>query len=98
MTAAPSCVGVTRKRVIVAGFVQGVGFRYSLAGRAEARGVAGWVRNRPDGSVEAVLEGAADVVEALVDWCRAGPRGARVDGVEVYEEEPSGIRGFTIAV
>jgi acylphosphatase len=86
------------KRVIVSGLVQGVGFRYSLAGRAQARDVAGWVRNRPDGSVEALLEGIAAEVEALVDWCRAGPRGARVDRVEVYDERPSGLRGFTITV
>jgi acylphosphatase len=91
-------VRVTAKRVIVSGLVQGVGFRYSLAGRAEARGVSGWVRNRPDGSVEAVLEGPDTEVEALVDWCRAGPRGARIDRVEVHEEEPSGLRGFAISV
>jgi len=84
--------------VILSGLVQGVGFRYSLAGRAKARDVAGCVRNRPDGSVEAVLEGAPDAVGALVEWCRAGPRGARVDGMEVYDEQPSGLRGFTIAV
>jgi acylphosphatase len=89
---------MTAKRVIVSGLVQGVGFRYSLAGRAEARGVAGWVRNRPDGSVEAVLEGAADAVESLVEWSRHGPRGARVDGVEIHDEVPAGMRGFTIAV
>jgi acylphosphatase len=89
---------LTSKRVIVTGFVQGVGFRYSLAGRAEARDVSGWVRNRPDGSVEALLEGVPAEVEALVDWCRVGPRGARVDRVEVYDERPSGLRGFTITV
>jgi acylphosphatase len=89
---------LTSKRVIVSGLVQGVGFRYSLAGRAEARDVAGWVRNCPDGSVEALLEGADGEVEALVDWCRDGPRGARVDRVEVYVEQPSGLRGFTISV
>jgi CBS domain-containing protein len=66
---------VTRKRVIVSGLVQAVGFRYSLAGRAESLDVAGWVRNRPDGSVEAVLEGPVDEVESLVGWCRHGPRG-----------------------
>jgi acylphosphatase len=86
------------KRVIVSGLVQGVGFRYSLAGRAEARDLAGWVRNRPDGSVEALLEGADREVEALVDWCRDGPHGAHVDRVEVYDERPSGLRGFTISV
>ena len=84
--------------MIVSGRVQGVGFRYLLAGRAEARHVAGWVRNRRDGSVEAVFEGASDAVDALVDWCSAGPRGARVDRVEVYDEEPSGVRDFTITV
>jgi acylphosphatase len=89
---------LTCKRVIVSGLVQGVGFRYSLAARAEARGVAGWARNRPDGSVEALFEGAPDAVDALVDWCRDGPRGARVDRVEVYDGEPSGLRGFRITV
>jgi acylphosphatase len=89
---------VTRKRVIVSGLVQAVGFRYSLAGRAESLDVAGWVRNRPDGSVEAVLEGPVDEVESLVGWCRHGPRGARVDGIEIHDEEPAGISGFTISV
>ena len=84
--------------MIVSGRVQGVGFRYSLVGRAAARHVAGWVRNRADGSVEAVLEGAPDAVDALVDWCHSGPRSARVDRVEVYDEEPSGLRDFTITV
>jgi acylphosphatase len=84
--------------VIVSGRVQGVGFRYSLADRAEARGVAGWVRNCADGSVEAVLEGPLEAVESLVDWCRSGPRGARIERVEIHDEEPAGMRGFTIAV
>jgi len=84
--------------VLVSGLVQAVGFRYSLAGRAESLDVAGWVRNRADGSLEAVLEGAGDAVDSLVDWCRHGPRGARVDGVEVHDEEPAGISGFTISV
>jgi len=82
----------------VSGLVQAVGFRYSLASRAEALGVAGWVRNRHDGSVEAVLEGAGDAVGLLVDWCRHGPRAARVDGVQIHDEEPAGITGFTISV
>jgi acylphosphatase len=84
--------------VIVSGLVQGVGFRYSLAARAETRDVAGWARNRPDGSVEAVFEGPSGAVDALVDWCRTGPRGARVDRVEVSDQEPSGLRGFRIGV
>jgi acylphosphatase len=89
---------VTRKRVIVSGVVQAVGFRYSLASRAESLGVAGWVRNRPDGTVEAALEGPRDAVESLVGWCRHGPRGARVDGIEIHDEEPARISGFRIAV
>lgn len=78
------------------GFVQGVGFRYSLARLAESRRVAGWVRNRPDGRVEAVLEGAPDAVDALVDWCRRGPRGARIDDVAVDDEAPEGLSTFRI--
>jgi acylphosphatase len=87
---------VTRRRVVVHGSVQGVGFRYSLARQADTRGVAGWVRNCGDGSVEAVLEGSADAVMPLVSWCREGPRGAGVDRVEVTEEEPEGLNGFRI--
>jgi acylphosphatase len=88
---------VIRKRVLVRGLVQGIGFRYSLVTQAELRGIAGWVRNRPDGSVEAVLEGAADAVDSVVDWCRRGPRGSRVDAVELNDEEPEGIEGFSVA-
>ena len=84
--------------MIVSGLVQAVGFRYSLASRAESLDVAGWVRNRPDGTVEAVLEGPGDAVESLVGWCRHGPRGARVDGMEIHDEKPVGISGFRIAV
>jgi acylphosphatase len=84
------------RRVIVRGLVQGVGFRVSLAQRAGSLGVAGWVRNRPDGAVEAVLEGAHDSVDALVRWCERGPRGAGVDRVEVHEEVVAGLEGFRI--
>jgi acylphosphatase len=85
---------VIRRRLIVHGHVQGVGFRYSLARRAESRGVAGSAANRPDGSVEVVLEGEPDAVESLVRWCEQGPPGARVDRVDATEEEPQGVRGF----
>jgi acylphosphatase len=77
---------VIRRRVIVHGFVQGVGFRVSVARRARDRGVAGSVRNRPDGTVEAVFEGEPDAVDALVRFCGEGPRGARVTNVEVVDE------------
>jgi acylphosphatase len=67
----------------ITGRVQGVGYRASLRGEALARGVAGWVRNRRDGSVEAIVQGKAEAVDGLVDWARRGPPGARVDRVEV---------------
>jgi acylphosphatase len=83
-----------RAHVRVTGLVQGVYFRGETRDRAASRGVAGWVRNRSDGSVEAVFEGPRSAVESLVDWCRRGPRGARVDQVDVLWEEPEGLTGF----
>jgi len=85
-----------RRRVVVQGVVQGVGFRYSLSRLAGSSGVAGWVRNRRDGTVEAVLEGTPDAVDAVVEWCRRGPRGAVIDDVFVRAEEPEGHAGFRI--
>ncbi len=87
---------MVRRRVIVRGRVQGVGFRVSVASRARGRGVAGVVRNRPDGTVEAVFEGDPEPVEALVAYLREGPRGAFVEHVEVAEEEPEGLHRFEI--
>jgi acylphosphatase len=87
---------VTRRRVVVHGFVQGVYFRDTVRRHADAKGVAGWVRNNRDGTVEAVFEGAGEAVEALVALCRAGPRGARVDDVEVLVEEPEQLSGFSV--
>jgi len=69
----------------ISGRVQGVGFRYSMAQEAERLGVTGWVRNRRGGTVEAVLDGDPDALEAIVAWARQGPRGAQVTGVEVVE-------------
>jgi acylphosphatase len=85
-----------RAHVLVRGVVQGVSFRALLKQRALARQVAGWVRNRPDGSVEAILEGAEEAVRSVVDWCRRGPAGAVVDSIEAEWEEPRGERGFEI--
>jgi acylphosphatase len=85
-----------RRRVVVSGRVQGVFFRDSCRREAAALGVAGWVRNRADGRVEAVFEGDADAVERLVAWCRSGPSRADVDAVEVHEEAPAGERGFAV--
>jgi acylphosphatase len=86
-----------RVRVLVSGDVQGVGFRWATRAEAASRGLVGWVRNLPDGRVEAVFEGAPEDVDALVAWCRTGPGWAGVTGVEAVEEEPRGDSGFRIA-
>lgn len=78
------------------GLVQGVFFRDSCRREARRRGVTGWVRNADDGSVEAVFEGEAAAVEALMKWARQGPGSARVDELIAFEEEPQGERGFRI--
>ena len=85
-----------RRRVTVSGRVQGVFFRETVRRRAESSRVAGWVQNASDGSVEAVFEGEPKAVERLVDWCREGPRGARVEWVDVATEEPEGLEGFSV--
>jgi acylphosphatase len=85
---------VIRRRVIVRGFVQGVFFRDSTRRLARQHGVAGWVANRWDGAVEGVFEGDPEAVERLVRFVHEGPRGARVDEVDVVEEEPEGLAGF----
>ena len=85
-----------RRRVVVRGRVQGVWFRGSTEAEARAAGVAGWVRNRPDGSVEAVFEGPPEAVERLLAFCRRGPRAARVDTVEEVEEAPEGLTDFRV--
>jgi acylphosphatase len=85
-----------RRRVVVRGNVQGVFFRDSCRQKARSRGVAGWVTNRPDGAVEAVFEGDPGAVQAMVDWCGQGPRGAEVESVDESTEEPEGLSGFDI--
>ena len=87
---------MTRRHVIVRGTVQGVFFRASCQQEAARVGVAGWVANRPDGSVEAVFEGADEAVDHMVSWCRSGPPRASVDDVELSEEEPRGESGFEV--
>jgi acylphosphatase len=82
--------------VIAHGRVQGVYFRGATEAEARAAGLAGWVRNRADGSVEAVFEGPPDAVAALVEFCGRGPRPARVARLESFEEEPEGLRGFRV--
>jgi acylphosphatase len=80
-------VPIVRKRVEIAGRVQGVFFRQSCAERARRAGVCGWVRNRPDGKVEAVFQGEESAVEDMVAWCREGPPYARVDEI-ISTDEP----------
>lgn len=84
------------RQVVVRGLVQGVGYRAALVAEARRLGVAGWVRNRPDGAVEAHVIGEADAVDALVDWARRGPRLAAVSGIEVWETTPDGSVAFTV--
>jgi acylphosphatase len=84
------------RRVVVHGHVQGVFFRDTTMRRAVERGVAGWVRNNPDGTVEAAFEGDPDAVEAMVRFAHEGPRGAIVERVEVIEEEPEGLTRFGV--
>jgi acylphosphatase len=78
--------------VTIRGRVQGVGFRAWVHHQAELHGLKGWVRNRPDGTVEAVLSGEADLVQAVLKACHSGPRGSRVEAVDLSDasEEPAG--------
>jgi len=85
-----------RKRVVVTGRVQGVFFRDSVRERARAHGVSGWVCNRADGAVEAVLEGPLDAVDRVLRFFETGPAGARVDQTAVDQEEPEGLSGFEV--
>ena len=87
---------MVRYRVLISGRVQGVFFRDTCRQLAEQNGVAGWVRNLPDGRVEAVFEGPDDNVRRLVDWARTGPRLAVVDNVAVQPEPPEGLAAFRI--
>jgi acylphosphatase len=85
-----------RRRVLISGRVQGVFFRDACRRAASTERVTGWVTNRRDGQVEACFEGDAEAVARLVAWCRQGPPGAHVTGVEVVDEAPRGGRGFVI--
>lgn len=91
-------MGPARARILVAGMVQGVAFRQSAVWEAERLGLSGWVRNLPDGRVEALAEGPRSKVGAFVAWCRRGPPAARVSGVEVVWSPAEGdLQGFRIA-
>ena len=85
-----------RRHLAIRGRVQGVAFRFATRAEALRLGLSGWVRNRPDGSVEAVFEGPADAVAQAEAFCAAGPPAARVEAVEGRDEPPEGLAGFEI--
>ena len=89
-------VATVRRRVLVRGLVQGVGYRWSCAREAARLGVTGRVRNLGTGDVEIVVEGEPDAVERMVAWARRGPSRAEVTGVELTDEEPQGLMGFRV--
>jgi acylphosphatase len=88
--------GHCRRRVFISGLVQNVWFRATTAKQAARAGVRGWVRNLADGRVEAVLEGTADAVNVMIDFCSRGPELARVDRIEVVEESPENLEDFRV--
>ncbi len=87
---------VVRSHVVVTGLVQGVFFRDTCRREAMRRGVSGWVRNRPDGSVEAVFEGPPAEVAAMVQWAAEGTPQSAVDDVRENPEPPEGVEGFPV--
>ena len=84
------------RRLEISGRVQGVGFRYAIQHEATRRGVSGWVRNRRDGSVEALVHGPSDAVEALIAWARQGPPGALVDEMKIEPADERAEAGFSL--
>ncbi len=92
MTSSPT----DRARVVVYGHVQGVFFRDACSSEAAAAGVAGWVRNTAEDTVEAVFEGDPNAVARMVDWCRTGPSRAHVTDVDVHREEPEDLGDFSV--
>jgi len=85
-----------RRRLVVHGRVQGVFFRDAVRDRASTHGVAGWARNRQDGTVEIVLEGSPEAVQRVIPFCEEGPSRAEVESVDVHEEPPEGLTGFEV--
>ena len=88
---------MVRARLLVSGRVQGVFYRAACRREAESRGLLGWVRNLPDGRVEALLQGPKETVEAMVAWCYRGPEEAAVSDIDVaYEDSADDLAGFRI--
>ena len=92
----PSSTEKIRFHVWIRGKVQGVGYRFSTVQKAKQLGVNGWVRNLPDGRVEAIFEGAQATVDEIIGWCNEGPRSAVVKEIIQRSETPEGIQGFTV--
>jgi acylphosphatase len=91
-------VTAVRAHVFISGYVQGVNFRFYTRQQARLLGLWGWVRNMPDGRVEAVFEGEEAAVNEIVNWCRSGPPSAQVGDVAASWEEPEGLRSFEIRI
>lgn len=96
MGAVTSRESIVRRRAVVSGMVQGVGFRWSARQEAHRLGVTGWARNRADGTVEVEVEGEPAHVDRMIAWLRSGPPGSAVDEVRVSEAEPDGDDAFRI--
>jgi acylphosphatase len=84
------------RRYLIGGRVQGVGFRFYTEDAAEREGIQGWVRNLPDGAVEVAAEGDAESMTRFEQAIRQGPRGARVERVDIHDDLPGGYHGFTV--
>jgi acylphosphatase len=87
---------ILRAHVFISGRVQGVGYRYATVDTASQLGLCGWVRNLPDSRVEAVFEGAPEIVQQMIRWCHQGPPAAVVKDVKVEYEELENLRGFEV--
>lgn len=88
-----------RAHVVIQGLVQGVFFRANTHEAASSNGISGWVRNNPDGTVEAIFEGEIEAVKRTIDWCRKGPKGAKVERVDVVWDEFMGeFDGFNVII
>ena len=85
-----------RAQLLISGRVQGVGFRYETYDRAISFGLAGWVRNHLDGTVEVVVEGPLERVELLLHWCHQGPPSAYVEQIDIEWQEPTGEQEFEV--
>ena len=94
MTSSPLPEGWKSVRLMIRGRVQGVSYRWWTVGEATKRGLNGWVRNRRDGNVEALVSGPIAAVDEMIEACRQGPRGARVTDIEIHDQATRAERGF----